>query len=188
MDVALAPAHGAQPRAEAGARGVEHALAKCEASGGIADEGRIDVALAQRDAERGAQRLLPLAEEDAADDFSSTVEAREFLLKNAGKKHPAEGTQIALTPPVRLRHHARDVTGLQHSARIGNAAERAQWISFHPQPGAGEISVQLPNGTFRARRRRTTPPRMPTAPSSNAAVPGSGTEDSRTRSPPEPPA
>ena len=94
-----------------------------------ADERRVDVALAKRDGERSAERFLPFPKKDAADDFPTTVETRQFLLGNPGKKHPTEGAQVALTPPVVFWLSERDITGLQHCARIGSAPERAQWIS-----------------------------------------------------------
>src|SRR5262249_46825489 len=73
-------------------------------------------------------RFLAFAEKDAADDFSATVKARQFFIENTSEEHPAEGSQIAFTPLVILRLCARGFTGLQHPARIGSAARRAQWI------------------------------------------------------------
>ena len=163
VNVALAPAHRPETRADNCAGGIEQRLAECETPRGITDERSVNVALAKRGGERRAQSLLAFAEKHAADDLSATVKAREFLLENTREEHPAEGSQVAFTPRVSLRFHARKITGLQHPARIGSRALRAQWISSRTQSRRGAFIVSIkardPFSPAQTPRPRTPNPR-----------------------------
>ena len=99
VDVAVAGAHGPERRAEVGARAVEERFAEGEAAGHVADERAEDIALAQSNAERGAEGFLAGAEEHAAVDLSGAVEAGDFFLERPRQEHPAEGVEVGASGP-----------------------------------------------------------------------------------------
>jgi hypothetical protein len=55
----------------------------------VANQRGKDVAFAQRQPHRNAQRLLAASEKDAAMDFAHAIEAREFLVQDARQQHQA---------------------------------------------------------------------------------------------------
>jgi hypothetical protein len=80
MHIAVAPAHRAQRRAEVGAHRLKDGFPEGQTARGVADEGRVDVALAQGGRHGHAQRLLAPAQEDAPDDLPAPVKTGEFLV------------------------------------------------------------------------------------------------------------
>ena len=83
MDVSVAAAHGAQLRSEVSAERIKNRVPKGEASTLVANQRSEDVAAAELDAHRDAERFLATAEEYAALDHASTIKASEFFLQHA---------------------------------------------------------------------------------------------------------
>src|SRR5437764_1088045 len=93
MDVAVARPHWAERRTEVSAHRIQHRLAESQAPGGIANQRRKNVTLAQGLANRHAQRLLPAAQKDAAMDFAAAIETGELVIEQAGEQHPPKRLQ-----------------------------------------------------------------------------------------------
>ncbi len=70
VDIAIAPQHRPETRAHVGAGAIEERFTESETPGLVADERSEDVAFAQGHARGGAERFLPLAEEDPAGDLA----------------------------------------------------------------------------------------------------------------------
>ena len=130
VDIALAPAHRPEARAQIGAGASSSVSPKAKRPGLIADERGEDVPFAQRHPDGDAQRFLAFAQKDAAGDLPAAIKAGEFFFDDTRQQHPAVGTQIAFAPLVSLRVRACDFTGLQHRRRIRNGWKRTQWFSF----------------------------------------------------------
>ena len=85
MDIAVASAHRSETRAHVGAGAIQQRFPESQTARLVANERGEDVALAQRHARGGAERFLPLAEKNAAGDFSAPIERGDFLLPDAGE-------------------------------------------------------------------------------------------------------
>ena len=94
VDIAIAAAHGAERRAEVGARRVRHRFAKREPAGGIADQRGKDIGFLERQANGHAQGFLPAAEEDAAVDFPGPIKRGELVIQQPRAQHATVGRQI----------------------------------------------------------------------------------------------
>jgi hypothetical protein len=112
MNVAVAPAHRAERRAEISANGVNDGFAKSQSAGGIADEWRKHISFIEVNADGGAQGFLTATEENAAVDFAGAVKRGEFVIQQPRPQHEAVGD------PLRLANCARLGDSLQHGGSL----------------------------------------------------------------------
>jgi hypothetical protein len=96
MHIAIAPAHGAQGRAERCADNVQNRFSKGEAACKVADERGKNISRPEREPEGHTQRLLAAAKKNAALDLARAVEAGQFIVQRAGEQHPAQGLEIRI--------------------------------------------------------------------------------------------
>ena len=96
MHVAVAAAHRAERRTEVRADGVKHRFAKCQPTGGVADERRENIALFQRQTERSAQGFLPAPEKSTAVNFATAVKRGQFVIQQPRQHHEAIGGKLPL--------------------------------------------------------------------------------------------
>ena len=80
VDIAIAPAHRAERRAEISADGVNDGFAKRKATSGVADERREHIGFIEVDADGRAQGFLTATEKNAAVDFAGAVERGKFVV------------------------------------------------------------------------------------------------------------
>jgi hypothetical protein len=96
MDIAIAPAHRAQRGAEVSARGIKQGFTESEAPRLVPNQWRKHIALAKRNGNGDAERLLSAANEDSAMDFPRAIKSSELLIQGASQQHPTKGTDIFL--------------------------------------------------------------------------------------------
>src|ERR1700722_3957756 len=94
MDVAIAPAHGAERRPHISADGIENGFAKSEPSGGIADKRRKDVAFLEGNTEGGTEGFLAASEENATVDFTGAIKRGKFIVEHTRQQHETKRRQI----------------------------------------------------------------------------------------------
>ncbi len=94
MDVSVTPATQAGARSEVNAKNVNQRFAKGETACLIADQRAKDIAGLQHDAKSGADRLLSLAQVDAAGNFPGAPQARQFFFDRPREQHPVKGVDV----------------------------------------------------------------------------------------------
>ena len=97
MDVAVAPTHRAKRRAEKSPRRVENRFVESQPPRHVANERCKNISLAQSNADRDAQRLLPASEKDAAENFPRAIKARELVIEYARQQHEAIRFDVKIT-------------------------------------------------------------------------------------------
>src|SRR4029453_9775572 len=135
MDVAVATAHGAKPRAQISARDVQQRFAECGSSCLVADQRRKDIALFQKKAARHAHRFLPFPDVDAAGDQAAAIETNEFFLQRSRQEHPAKRFEEALVRRRRLWLFGFRLAlrRLKHLAILREIEQPAQKIFIAPR-------------------------------------------------------
>ena len=96
VDIAIAPAHGAEGGAHVIAHGIHDGFAKGQAAGGIADERGKDVRVPERNPDGRAQGFLAAAEKDAAVNLAGAVKRGKLVIEQAGAQHEAIGENSLL--------------------------------------------------------------------------------------------
>src|SRR5688572_10505722 len=152
VDVAIAPAHWTQCRAEVGADTIEDRFAKGEAARTVTDEWRENIGFAQGESGGDAQSFLAASEEDAAVNFSRTVKAGELVIQNTGQEHEPAGAEIQITRGSNITQRFRLQSRLNHG-NIFATSRRARNVSFRATRGCpGSFRVGDPVVGRRASR------------------------------------
>src|SRR4030095_17104074 len=103
MDVAIASAHWALPRAQISACDVQQRFAECRSSCLVANQWRKDIALFHKQTARHADRFLTFANVNATGDQAAPIETNEFFLQRACQQHPTERFEEAFVRRRGLR-------------------------------------------------------------------------------------
>src|SRR6266480_3966583 len=90
MDVAIASTHWAKARAQISAGDIQQRFTESRSSRLISNQRREDVAFLQEQSTRHADRLLSLADINAAGDQPAPIETNEFFLQRAREQHPTK--------------------------------------------------------------------------------------------------
>src|SRR5262245_46983270 len=96
MDIPVAGTHWACRGPQIGADRIEEWFAKGESACSIPNQGRKNVALAQSQADRNAQRFLTAPKKHTAMDLSHAIKAGKFLIQYASQEHKAKGLDVTI--------------------------------------------------------------------------------------------